>query len=171
MLSTHTLIIRDLKVSTHRYNNELSLSSPIFIRVSADFFMGHTLSTMSPSDDNFGCDETVDMLEMKLNILKGKLAERETDLLALAADVRQRLTGKVSDQERYRQEERAAEACRRIRAMQSKCDRLSDRLFQMKQRETNDIKSVEDEDEKKPEQETEWALLETDDCYFKTRCG
>ncbi|KAL4727915.1 hypothetical protein ACLX1H_004612 [Fusarium chlamydosporum] len=119
---------------------------------------------MSPSDDNFGCDETVDMLEMKLNILKGELAERETDLLALAADVRQRLTGKVSDQERYRQEERAAEACRRIRAMQSKCDRLSDRLFQMKQSETNDIKSVEDEDEKKPEQETEWALLETDDC-------
>ncbi|KAF5247059.1 hypothetical protein FAUST_911 [Fusarium austroamericanum] len=82
-------------------------------------------------------EETAEMLHMKLNLLNEKLIQREKELTELAADVAKKLAGNVSIAERERQEQRASDACHRIRTIQREYDELWQRWYKMLQQEGN----------------------------------
>ncbi|GKU21703.1 unnamed protein product [Fusarium langsethiae] len=128
---------------------------------------------MSSSPDYAVGEETTEMLGMKLNLLARKLAQREQELPALAADVHKKLVGNVSDAERQRQENRASEACHRIRTMQRKYDDLWQRWFNMMKSKNADDEKLELEhkknEEMRLEQEERWEMLDRTVYYFKTR--
>ncbi|KAF0638541.1 hypothetical protein FPSE5266_02891 [Fusarium pseudograminearum] len=121
-------------------------------------------------------EETAEMLHMKLNLLNEKIIQQENKLPALAADVAKKLAGNISVAERERQEQRASDACHRIRTMQREYDELWQRWYKMLQQEGNvDGNKLELEmkknDEMRLEQEERWEMLDRNGDYFKTRWG
>jgi hypothetical protein len=131
---------------------------------------------MSSSYEQEVVEETTEMLGMRLNLLKGKLAEAEQALPALAADVRKRIAAGVSDAERERLENKAGGACHRIRTMQREYDSLQQRWIRMKQHEGANGNKVEMEQMvidavNRQEEEERWEMLDRSGDYFKTRWG
>ncbi|RGP78859.1 hypothetical protein FLONG3_3058 [Fusarium longipes] len=106
-------------------------------------------------------EESADMLSMKLNLLKGKLAQRERELVALCADIKKKLPSTVSEAEYQRQKKkRADDGHRRVRAMRREYDGIRQRL---------EAKQKENVDGNKGEED--WILPETSEDYFNTRWG
>lgn len=133
------------------------------------------LTMASPFTTPVG-EETAEMLHMKLNLLGQKLIQREKELHALTADVAKKLAGNISIAERERQEQRASDACHRIRTMQREYDELWQRWYKMLQQEGNvDGNKLELEmkknDEMRLEQEERWEMLDRNGDYLKTHRG